>query len=86
MFLAYLSAQCLDCSQIRSAIDTQSNIERLGRYQIRKIIGEGAMAKVYSAYDPDINRPLAIKILKSQLRMEGEYHSRFLQSCTRREH
>jgi tRNA A-37 threonylcarbamoyl transferase component Bud32/HAMP domain-containing protein len=39
------------------------------------------MARVYSAYDPDINRPLAIKILKSQLRLEGEYHSRFLREA-----
>ena len=29
-----------------------ARMERLGRYQIREIIGEGAMARVYKAYDP----------------------------------
>ena len=56
-------------------------MERLGRYQIREIIGEGAMARVYKAYDPEINRTLAIKLLKSQLRGDDEYHVRFLREA-----
>lgn len=56
-------------------------MERLGRYQIREIIGEGAMACVYKAYDPEINRPLAIKLLKAQLRLDGEYRNRFLREA-----
>ena len=56
-------------------------MDRLGRYQIREIIGEGAMACVYKAYDPEINRPLAIKLLKAQLRLDGEYHGRFLREA-----
>ena len=39
------------------------------------------MARVFRAYDPDINRTLAIKLLKSQLRMDSEYHSRFLREA-----
>ena len=56
-------------------------MERLGRYQIREIIGEGAMACVYKAYDPEINRALAIKLLKAQLRLDGEYRNRFLREA-----
>ncbi|MFO1315008.1 MAG: protein kinase [Burkholderiales bacterium] len=56
-------------------------MDRLGRYQIREIIGEGAMACVYKAYDPEINRPLAIKLLKAQLRLDGEYRNRFLREA-----
>ena len=56
-------------------------MERLGRYQIREIIGEGAMACVYKAFDPEINRALAIKLLKAQLRLDGEYRSRFLREA-----
>ena len=56
-------------------------MDRLGRYQIREIIGEGAMACVYKAFDPEINRPLAIKLLKAQLRLDGEYHGRFLREA-----
>ncbi|MFO1302315.1 MAG: protein kinase [Burkholderiales bacterium] len=56
-------------------------MERLGRYQIREIIGEGAMACVYKAFDPEINRQLAIKLLKAQLRLDGEYRTRFLREA-----
>src|SRR5581483_6887191 len=56
-------------------------IERLGRYQIRELVGEGAMATVYKAYDPEINRTIAIKLLKSQLREDDEYHSRFVREA-----
>ena len=56
-------------------------MDRLGRYQIREIIGEGAMACVYKAYDPEINRALAIKLLKAQLRLDGEYRNRFLREA-----
>ncbi len=56
-------------------------MERLGRYQIREIIGEGAMACVYKAFDPEINRALAIKLLKAQLRLDGEYRNRFLREA-----
>src|SRR4051794_659519 len=56
-------------------------MEKVGRYQIREPIGEGAMAKVYKAYDPEINRTLAIKVLKSQLRGDSEYHVRFLREA-----
>ncbi|MCC7325499.1 MAG: protein kinase [Burkholderiales bacterium] len=56
-------------------------MDRLGRYQIREIIGEGAMACVYRAFDPEINRALAIKLLKAQLRLDSEYRGRFLREA-----
>ena len=39
------------------------------------------MACVYKAFDPEINRPLAIKLLKAQLRLDGEYRNRFLREA-----
>jgi serine/threonine protein kinase len=36
----------------------------IGRYEIKEMIGEGAMAKVYRAYDPEISRSVALKVLK----------------------
>ena len=56
-------------------------VERLGRYQVRELVGEGAMATVYKAYDPDINRTIAVKLLKAQLRDDDEYHNRFLREA-----
>ena len=37
------------------------------RYQITKLIGKGGMAEVYLAWDPILNRDVAIKILKSDM-------------------
>ncbi len=56
-------------------------MEQLGRYQLREIIGEGAMARVYKAYDPEIDRTLAIKLLKPQISENDQYRSRFLREA-----
>jgi len=37
--------------------------EKLGKYQIKSVIGQGAMGVVYQAFDPDIERNVAIKVL-----------------------
>lgn len=56
-------------------------IEELGRYQVRDRIGQGAMADVYRAYDPSIDRVLAVKVLRGELRQNPEYVSRFLREA-----
>ncbi|HUP49592.1 MAG TPA: serine/threonine-protein kinase, partial [Thermoanaerobaculia bacterium] len=37
---------------------------RLGRYEVRSLIGTGGMGEVYLAHDPDLERDVAIKILR----------------------
>jgi alanine-glyoxylate transaminase/serine-glyoxylate transaminase/serine-pyruvate transaminase len=41
-------------------------MDQLGRYEIQEMIGEGAMSQVYKAYDPKLQRTLAIKVLKPE--------------------
>ncbi|WP_299075075.1 protein kinase [uncultured Paraglaciecola sp.] len=53
----------------------------IGRYEIKEMIGEGAMSKVYRAYDPEINRSLAFKVLKEDHCVDEEYLSRFLREA-----
>ena len=36
----------------------------IGRYVVLGWVGNGAMGDVYSAYDPDLDRKLAIKLLR----------------------
>ncbi|MBQ3057824.1 MAG: Stk1 family PASTA domain-containing Ser/Thr kinase [Clostridia bacterium] len=48
-----------------------------GRYEIREIVGEGGMARVYKAYDNQENRMVAIKILKEEFLSNDEFLRRF---------
>jgi serine/threonine protein kinase len=36
--------------------------ERIGRYRVGKILGEGSFGRIYLAHDDDLNRPVAIKV------------------------
>jgi eukaryotic-like serine/threonine-protein kinase len=56
-------------------------LENIGRYKLEERIGEGAMADVYRAFDPRINRHLAIKLLKKDFVQDQEYSARFLQEA-----
>lgn len=46
-------------------------IEKLGKYQIRRVLGKGAMGVVYEGFDPGIERVVAIKTIHKAL-LEGE--------------
>jgi len=56
-------------------------LKLVGRYELQERIGEGAMADVYRAYDPSINRILAIKVLKGEFRQNLECAQRFLREA-----
>jgi serine/threonine-protein kinase len=43
------------------------NPQKIGKYVIRSLLGEGGIGVVYEGYDPDIQRRVAIKILHPHL-------------------
>jgi eukaryotic-like serine/threonine-protein kinase len=47
--------------------------ERLGKYHVTGILGEGAMGVVYKGYDPGIQRVVALKTVRRQLLESNEY-------------
>jgi serine/threonine protein kinase len=52
-----------------------------GRYQIDDEIGQGSMGIVYKAYDPQINRKIALKILRQDRISNEELVQRFLKEA-----
>lgn len=51
--------------------------QTLGKYRILEPLGRGGMARVYRAYHPQLNRYVAVKVLRSDLVEEGEFLARF---------
>jgi serine/threonine protein kinase len=51
--------------------------QTLGKYRILEPLGRGGMAQVYRAYHPQLNRYVAVKVLRSDLVEEAEFLGRF---------
>jgi serine/threonine-protein kinase len=49
----------------------------LGRFRIESLIGSGGFAWVYRGYDPELDIPVAIKVLKPQFAGDDTFESRF---------
>lgn len=52
--------------------------QRIGRYRIEGVLGEGAMSVVYAGFDPDIQRQVAIKCLRREVAADPACRRRFL--------
>ena len=50
-------------SSLEQRMFGQSDVQRLGRYHLIDTLGRGAMGIVYRAYDPDLDRRVAIKVV-----------------------
>ncbi|MEQ1827417.1 MAG: serine/threonine-protein kinase, partial [Pirellula sp.] len=65
---------------IREILSPPSHSEmlgRLGRYEIERVIGAGGMGVVLKAFDTELNRPVAIKVLARHLATSGPARVRF---------
>ncbi len=49
----------------------------LGKYRVLEPLGRGGMAQVYRAYHPQLDRYVAIKVLRADLVEETEFLARF---------
>jgi eukaryotic-like serine/threonine-protein kinase len=54
---------------------------RLGRYEIRHKLGSGGMGEVYLAWDPELEREVAIKVLRADNDESPERTRRFVQEA-----
>jgi predicted Ser/Thr protein kinase len=57
---------------------TSPHPERLGKYQVTGVLGEGAMGVVYKGFDPGIQRIVALKTVRRQLLDSGDQGSQMV--------
>jgi serine/threonine-protein kinase len=81
-------------NSVRNAIQSESEVSEqpaellaeqrpkmLGRYKILDEVGRGATAIVYRAYDPQLDRFIAVKVLKEQLSRNKRYRESFIREA-----
>ena len=56
-------------------------INRVGKYELRSKLGEGSMATVFNAWDQELEREVAIKMLKYKLAYDDKFLDRFEQEA-----
>ena len=48
-----------------------------GRYEVGELVGRGGMAEVHKGYDTRLSRPVAIKMLRTDLARDHSFLARF---------
>jgi len=56
-------------------------MDKIGKYEIREILGRGGMGVVYRAYDPHIDREVAIKVIQQSALDSTETKARFIREA-----
>jgi predicted Ser/Thr protein kinase len=63
--------------------------EKIGKYRVFERIGRGGMGTIYKAHDPILDRPVALKVISSEVEVTDGLRARFFreaQACARLSH
>lgn len=60
------------------AATTSPEVSRYGRYELRSELGRGGMGRVIEAYDPDLRRTVALKLIVTSSRLTPAHLARFI--------
>lgn len=57
------SEELSDLDSLRKLLRSHPSEDKIGRYEVVDFLGQGGMGKVYRAYDPELIRTVAIKVI-----------------------
>ncbi len=66
-----------DLTDVLASPSHPEMLGRVGRYEVERILGRGGMGMVFKAFDSELNRPVAIKVLAPHLAGNGTARQRF---------
>ena len=52
-------------------------MERIGKYDIQRLVARGGMGELYLARDPDLDREVAIKVMSEEIMRDEQARARF---------
>jgi serine/threonine-protein kinase len=62
-----------------------AELSKLGRYELRRVLGKGAMGVVYEGFDPVLHRRVAVKTILKSVALDAEtqrdYSARFVREA-----
>lgn len=61
--------------------NTLPDPQRIGKYELREHLGRGGMAEVWKAYDSQLERYVAIKLLHTDLQNDPDFVTRFIREA-----
>src|SRR5712692_11707921 len=63
--------------------------DKIGKYEVIERIGRGGMGMIFKAHDPVLDRPVALKVISSEIEVTDELRARFFreaQACAKLSH
>jgi serine/threonine-protein kinase len=66
---------------LEHTVDTSAGAVLRGKYRVERVLGEGGMGRVVAAWDPDLERRVAVKILRPEVAKNPEAVERFLREA-----
>jgi serine/threonine protein kinase len=52
-------------------------VQRIGKYNIQRLVARGGMGELYLAHDPDLDREVAIKVMSEEIMRDEQARARF---------